>query len=164
MKVSVAKLIHHPRNKEIYSLSNIDDLVQSIDEVGLLTPLVIDKSKQVISGNRRLVAVKKLGWKRVDVDVVDTKDEDVVALLIAHNKQRVKNTREVINEYRALEKIYGKGQGRRTDLATNGKSTKGEVARDIIAEKVGVSSSQMGRLLFIEKNDPDFISHKVVSF
>jgi len=133
--------------------------VQSIDEVGLLTPLVIDKSKQVISGNRRLVAVKKLGWKRVDVDVVDTKDEDVVALLIAHNKQRVKNTREVINEYRALEKIYGKGQGRRTDLATNGKSTKGEVARDIIAEKVGVSSSQMGRLLFIEKNDPDFISH-----
>ena len=67
MKVAVGTLKHPPRNKEIYSLSNIDDLVQSIEEVGMRTPLVINKSKQVISGNRRLVAIKKLGWKRVDV-------------------------------------------------------------------------------------------------
>ena len=54
MLADVSILRHHPRNEEIYTLSNIDDLVQSIGEVGLLSPLVIDKSNQVISGNRRL--------------------------------------------------------------------------------------------------------------
>ena len=65
MKVAVGTLKHHPRNQEIYSLSNIDDLVRSIDEVGLLTPLIVDKSNQVISGNRKFTAVRELGWKRV---------------------------------------------------------------------------------------------------
>ena len=157
MKISVTSLKHHPRNVEIYTLSNIDDLVQSIGDVGLLSPLVIDKKNQVISGNRRLSAIRELGWKKVDVNVADVNDDEVVPLLIHHNKQRVKSTREILNEYFALEKIHGKGQGRRTDLDTSGKSGKGEVTRDIIAEKVGVSSSQMGRLLFIEKKNPDFI-------
>ena len=37
MKISVSKLMHHPRNEEIYNLSNIEDLVQSIRDVGLLS-------------------------------------------------------------------------------------------------------------------------------
>ena len=41
MRVSVSKLDHHPLNRENYSLSTIDDLVSSIEEVGLLQPLVI---------------------------------------------------------------------------------------------------------------------------
>jgi DNA modification methylase len=159
MKISVSKLVHHPRNEEIYSLSNIDDLVQSIGDVGLLSPLVIDKSNQVISGNRRLSAIRELGWKEVDVEVADIPEEDVVSILIHHNKQRIKSTREILNEYFALEKIHGAGQGRRTDLDTSGKSNKGYVARDIIADKIGLSSSQMGRLLFIQKTDPDFVDH-----
>ena len=158
MKISVAKLVHHPQNQEIYDLSNIDDLVQSIRDVGLLSPLVIDKKNQVISGNRRLLACQKLGLKRVDVEVADIPDEDVISILIHHNKQRVKSTREILNEYAALEKIHGVGQGRRTDL-TSGKSNKGSVARDVIADKIGLSSSQMGRLLFIQKTDPDFVDH-----
>lgn len=160
MKISVSKLSHHPQNEEIYTLSNIDDLVQSIQDVGLLSPLVIDKSNQVISGNRRLAAIRKIGWTKVDVEVAELCDEDVVPLLIHHNKQRVKSTREILNEYRALEKIYGVGQGKRTDLdRTIGHLAKGESARDKIAGKVGVSSRQMGRLLFIDKKDPDFIKH-----
>ena len=158
MKISVTSLKHHPRNVEIYTLSNIDDLVQSIGDVGLLSPLVIDKKNQVISGNRRLSAIRELGWKKVDVNVADVNDDEVVPLLIHHNKQRVKSTREILNEYFALEKIHGKGQGRRTDLDTSGKSGKGEVTRDIISEKLGLSSSQMSRLLFIEKKNSDFIT------
>ena len=156
MRIAVKSLSHHPRNQEIYSLSNIDDLVQSINEVGLLSPLVINQKNEVISGNRRLAAIRKLGWNEVDVEVTEVSEDDVINILIAHNKQRVKSNREVLNEYRALEKIHGVGQGQRTDL-TSGKSNKGSVARDIIAEKIGLSSSQMARLLLIEKRNPDFI-------
>ena len=53
MKIKVSSLKHHPKNKEIYDLSSIDELMESISEVGLLQPLTIDTRNQVISGNRR---------------------------------------------------------------------------------------------------------------
>ena len=85
-------------------------------------------------------------------------DEELPELLVAYNKQRIKKVREILNEYSALEKIHGKGQGRRTDLDTSGKSTKGEVARDIISKKIGVSSSQLARILFIDNENPGLIT------
>ena len=60
MIVPVSKLSSHPKNQEIYSLSNIEDLEQSISSLGLLERLVIDDDFQVISGNRRLVAIQNL--------------------------------------------------------------------------------------------------------
>ena len=63
MKISVSKLSHHPMNKEIYSLSSIDDLVASIDEIGLLEALVIDNKNRVISGNRRLECIRRLNGR-----------------------------------------------------------------------------------------------------
>ena len=35
--------------------------------MGLLEPLVIDKKNQVISGNRRLEAIRRVGLKKVEV-------------------------------------------------------------------------------------------------
>jgi len=66
-KISIKKLSQHPLNKEIYRLSDIEDLAINIDQVGLLEPLVINQKYQVLSGNRRFEAVKQLGWKTVDV-------------------------------------------------------------------------------------------------
>ncbi len=110
MEYLVKRLKHHPKNSEIYNLSNIEDLVDSIGSVGLLSSLVIDKSNQVISGNRRLAAIKQLGWKSVEVEVVDLADEDVVTILNHHKKYRTKKMREILNEYEALEKYTEKGK------------------------------------------------------
>jgi hypothetical protein len=49
MIVPVSKLSSHPKNQEIYSLSNIEDLESSISSLGLLERLVIDDDFQVIS-------------------------------------------------------------------------------------------------------------------
>ena len=43
MKVKVSSLKHHPKNKEIYDLSSIEELMESISEVGLLQSLIIDQ-------------------------------------------------------------------------------------------------------------------------
>ena len=56
MKVKVSKLKPHSKNQDIYNLSSIDDLTESIIEYGLLEKIVIDKSYRVISGHRRLQA------------------------------------------------------------------------------------------------------------
>ena len=40
-------------------------LKDSISDVGLLYPVLMDKNNNLIDGHRRLVAVKELGWKQM---------------------------------------------------------------------------------------------------
>jgi len=161
MKVSVEKLSHHPKNREIYDLSSIDTLMTSIQEVGLLQSLVIDQHNQVISGNRRLEAVRRLNWKSVEIEKVDVEPTDTIPLIISYNQQRVKTNREILQEYWALEKVLGIGQGKRTDLDTTSvssdRSSKNPRTRDIIAKQLGISSTQLGLLLYIHNRNPDFL-------
>ena len=155
-KVSLLKIHPHPLNQSIYDLSNIEDLVVSIGEVGLLTPLVVNQHFQLISGHRRIEAVRRLGWNEVDVEVIETTSEDEEKSLLVHfNKQRVKTSREIINEAETLRPLYAVGQGKRSDLTSVPRNKGG---RDSLAEAVGVSSSQLGKLLFIQKENPDFIN------
>jgi len=155
MKVKVSSLKHHPKNKEIYTLSSIEELMESISEVGLLQPLIIDSRNQVISGNRRLESIKRLGWEEVEVEVKEVKKGEEELLLIHYNKQRIKSFKELINEYLTLDNLYRKGQGKRTDL-TSVKSNKGS-SRDMVSKELGISSSQLRRLVFIHKNKPEYI-------
>ncbi|MDB4186301.1 DNA modification methylase [Flavobacteriaceae bacterium] len=155
MKVKVSSLKHHPKNKEIYSLSSIEELMESISEVGLLQPLIIDSRNQVISGNRRFESIKRLGWNEVEVEVKEVKEGEEELLLIHYNKQRIKSFKELINEFLILDGYYRKGQGRRTDL-TSVKSNRSS-SRDQVSKEMGISSSQLRRLVFIYKNKPEYI-------
>jgi ParB family chromosome partitioning protein len=116
MKVNISKLSHHPKNQEIYDLSYIEELMESISEVGLLQPIVIDQYFQIISGNRRFESIKRLGWDEVEVIKREIKDGEEELLLIHYNKQRIKSFKELINEYLILDGFHRKGQGKRTDL------------------------------------------------
>ena len=99
MKIKVSTLNHHPKNKEIYDLSSINELMESITQVGLLQPLIIDINNQIISGNRRFESIKRLGWNEVEVEVREVKEGEEELLLIHYNKQRIKSFKELINEY-----------------------------------------------------------------
>jgi len=129
--------------------------MESISEVGLLQSLIIDSRKQVISGNRRFESIKRLGWEEVEVEVKDVKEEEEELLLIHFNKQRIKSFKELINEYLILDNLYRKGQGKRTDLT----SVKSNISstRDLVSKEMGISSSQLRRLVFIYKNKPEYI-------
>lgn len=155
MKIKVSSLNHHPKNKEIYDLSSIEELMDSISQVGLLQPLIIDINNQIISGNRRFESIKRLGWEEVDVIEREVKEGEEELLLIHYNKQRIKSFKELINEYLILDKYYRKGQGKRTDL-TSVKSNQGS-SRDIVSNELGISSSQLRRLVFIYRNKPEYI-------
>lgn len=159
MEISVATLRSHPINAEIYTISDIDDLADSIDEVGLLSPLVIDQHHQVISGNRRFAAIQKLGWEKVEVTQVEVAPDDAPILIVHHNKQRIKTNRETLNEYRVLYAAYSKGQGARTDLFptlvdTNQSYTR---TRDRVADELNVPSGRLAHLVYIDDHQPDLI-------
>ena len=147
MIVPVSKLSSHPKNQEIYSLSNIEDLENSISSLGLLEKLVIDDEFKVISGNRRLVAIQNLGWKKVECEKVTLPKDEVLTYLIHHNKQRIKTCREQLNEVKVLMEQYEVGQGKRTDISTCVRANTGKKTIDVVGEMIGLSGSQITKLL-----------------
>ena len=106
MKISIDEIIPHPLNEEIYDLSNLEDLSKSIKEVGLLQPIIINQHNQIISGHRRFECIKKIGWMEVDVEVRNIDEKETDFYLVQFNKQRVKTTREILNEFDIIEKHY----------------------------------------------------------
>ena len=146
MKVPVSKLRHHPLNSRIYSLSGIESLMESIKMVGLLEPLTVNMTWEVVSGNRRFESVKKLGWEDVEVHQIDVKEGDEVLTLIHFNRQRIKTTQELLNEYFELES-YHKIKG----------IEKGKKVRNIVSDEIKVTDGQLARILYIHKRNPKYI-------
>ena len=64
-------------NSEIYDFrkEEHDELIKSIELNGLLEPLVIDKDNNLISGHRRLSAIKEIGWENVDCRITHTDNQ-----------------------------------------------------------------------------------------
>lgn len=146
MKVKVSQLKHHPLNERIYSLSGIESLMESIQQVGLLEPPTVNQFFEVVSGNRRFESIKRLGWKQIDVHQINVKKGDEVLTLIHFNRQRIKSTQELLNEYFELE-FYHREKGVK----------KGVRIRGIVSEEIKVTDSQLSRILYVYKRNPEFI-------
>lgn len=67
--VPIAAVAVGERDRE--ELGDIDALARSIQAVGLLHPVVVTEALTLVAGDRRLAAVKQLGWIEVPVTVVD---------------------------------------------------------------------------------------------
>ena len=118
---------------------------------------MIDEDYQVISGNRRFVAVKKLGWESVECQQVSIPKEEILTYIIAHNKQRVKTCRERLNEAKVLMKLHSIGQGTRTDILTSVNANRSSTTRDEVGKIIGMSGVQITKLLLIERENPELI-------
>lgn len=159
MKVSLSKIKEHPLNEEIYgniSDADIEALSVSIKELGLLQPLILNKSKLCISGHRRLRALRKLNVKTADCIIRDVEDEDLILFLIESNRAREKTARHKINEVKYLYDYYGRNQGKRGDLQTSVELYGGDT-REKIADDIGTSTNSISRLLFIDEWYPEIV-------
>jgi DNA modification methylase len=56
-------------------LRDIDDLAESIREIGLIQPIIITKDNELIAGHRRFLACKKLGFKSISCVKINPNDE-----------------------------------------------------------------------------------------
>ena len=50
-------------------MGDIEALAASIDEIGLLNPIVVTPDGRLLCGERRLLAAKLLGWKEIPVTI-----------------------------------------------------------------------------------------------
>ncbi len=92
-----------------HELSDIQDLARSIDEKGLLQPIIArnarDGTYEVVSGNRRLVAVRELRWKTIPCLLMQLDDRESFEILLTENVQ--KQTFSPLDEARAFYAYVG---------------------------------------------------------
>ena len=63
-----------------YTAGDISTLKDSIHEIGLLNPVLVNEKHELISGFRRLEACRQLGWAEVEVKVIPTAEDNVKML------------------------------------------------------------------------------------
>ncbi len=79
------------RNRH-YDLAKTKELAESIKEIGLLHPIIIDADNNLIAGLHRLEAAKLLGWKEIPCSVVKLSEEDTELAEIDENLIRAELT------------------------------------------------------------------------
>jgi ParB family transcriptional regulator, chromosome partitioning protein len=60
-KMEIDKIIVKKRKRAV---GDVDQLVESIKDTGLINPVTVDKACILIAGYHRLEACKKLGWQK----------------------------------------------------------------------------------------------------
>jgi ParB family chromosome partitioning protein len=88
----------------------IDELKQEIESDGLISELVVrkqNKNYELIDGERRLKALKKLGWKKVPVRVIKLK-KDVVRRSV-YKVNKVRENYSVEEESKYFKKLTDEG-------------------------------------------------------
>jgi ParB family chromosome partitioning protein len=105
--------IHPSPNNPRENLTGIDELAQSINEQGLIQPLVVQRvpgldGYQIVAGHRRHAACRKIRWHKVPCIVRRDMlpDEELLAMLV-ENGQRA--GLDPIEEARALNRLRLRG-------------------------------------------------------
>ena len=145
------------------------ELVESIMLNGVLVPVTVrpleDGEYEMISGHRRLFAVKEIGLARIPAIVKNYNDDEAVLAMVDSNLQR--------EEILPSEKAYAykmkyeamKRQGKRNDL-TSSQLGKKLWADEQLAKDVGESRNQVHRFLRLAEVIPcilDLVDKKVLA-
>ena len=138
MKISEIKIGKRHRQ----NLGDIATLAKSIQETGLLHPVVVTPAGELIAGRRRLEALKSLGWEDTPVNVVDL--DEIVKGEYAENFARKDFTpSEMVAIKRAIEpSIREAAKERMLSGRPSADSAQGE-ARDKVALFLSVGRSKL---------------------
>jgi len=93
LRLPVEKIVHNrfqPRRS--FNPETIAEMAASIEKQGLIQPVVVndrgDGTYELISGERRLRAVKQLGWKDIPAIIKKVDQEQILEMTLVENLQR----------------------------------------------------------------------------
>ena len=149
----------------LLKISRMDELVESIKQNGVLTPVLVrpdkNSSYEMISGHRRMHAAIKAGLETIPAIVRDMEDDEAIVIMVDANIQR--------EELLPSEKAFAykmkmdamKRQGARNDIADSTYTQNGwrsETAA-VIGQQVGESKNQVRRYIRLTELIPDLLDY-----
>lgn len=160
MLLNINEIKVNPGRREL-SQSGIEELAQSIADIGLLNPISIAEDHTLIAGYHRLEAVKRLGWTEIECSVCKLEglqtelaeiDENFVrTALTTTQRGELLLRRKTIYETLHPETRHGMRNGQTAkDCSVQSLETKSFVQDT--AEKLGVSPSTVSRQVQVAKN------------
>ena len=177
INISIENLVPHPNNPfKLYSGERLDDMVRSIEELGVLEPVIVhpleDGKYGILSGHNRVNAAKIANLSEVPAVIKTDLADDEAKLIVTESNLVQRSFADLSYSERAFSlKAHMdaiKQQGKRKDLIdeierlldTTGKnSTSGQFdpkleARDKTAQKYGLSASNVSRYIRLCKLIP----------
>jgi ParB family transcriptional regulator, chromosome partitioning protein len=153
-QVPISKIVVGVRRRQ--KLGDIRGLSRSIKEHGLLHPIIVRNGNELVAGQRRLEACKRLGWTSISTRRVETmSDEDLRAIEFEENaarlalsdyegsKQRLAQIRQAEADLKAEENpvqtVQGSSKGSRGPAKQPGSKTQ-------VAEVTGISRPERRRI------------------
>ena len=143
----------------------MEDLVESIRENGILSPVLIrpigNDIYEMVSGHRRMHAAMLLGMEKIPAIIREMSDDEAVVKMVDSNIQR----EELLPSEKAFAyrmKVEAmRRQGKRNDLTSvqNGQKLAGRVSREIVAKEVGESSQQVRRFIRLTELIPELLNY-----
>ena len=111
--------------RQVFEPNKIKELAESIDEHGLLQPIVVrpieEDMFEIIAGERRFRALQSLNKTYADVIIRDLGDEETAVVALIENIQR--ENLSVVEEAEAYKKLLELGDTTQSELAKSvGKS------------------------------------------
>ena len=111
--------------RQVFDPSKLKELAESIDEHGLLQPIVVrpieEHMYEIIAGERRFRALQSLQKSHADVIIRDMSDEETAVVALIENIQR--ENLSVVEEAEAYKKLLEIGNTTQSELAKSlGKS------------------------------------------
>ena len=84
MKINIAEIKVGERLRK--QTGNLDPLTASINQIGLLHPILINEKRELLSGFRRLEACRQLGLNEIEVTIIDTRENALKSLDLEYHE------------------------------------------------------------------------------
>jgi len=129
------------RDRYRKDMGDIQSLARSISTVGLLHPPIVDSNGVLIDGERRIRAMREMGWEEIPVRIVE-----VPSLLIAENDANEMAKQWTVSERVAIaraieEELAGRVGNPNFNSGNISLIAQGQ-SRDIAADKSGLGSGK----------------------
>jgi ParB family chromosome partitioning protein len=89
--MDLGSIIPNPIQPRLIGKEDVEDLVQSMDRLGLIEPILIRKDKNkymIVAGERRYRAAVKLGWKDIPAIITEADEDICYEMSLAENEKR----------------------------------------------------------------------------
>ena len=98
MKIDIERIKVDEATRIRQDIGDLASLEASIQQVGQINPVLVDENDNLVAGFRRLSACKKLGWKQIEVRIVEMGGDELKMLEaeVAENFYRKEFTPEEI--------------------------------------------------------------------
>ena len=160
-EISIKYIDNFPNHPFKVNVSKDDDIVQSIEEMGVTTPILVRPKKdgryELISGHRRKMASELLGIDVIPCIIRDLSDDEATIMMVDSNYQREKILpSEKAFAYKLKMEALNK-KGRRTDLTLYQLDTKLDNATNI-GKEYNDSRAKVFRYIRLTKLIPEILA------